>query len=197
METLYGAMCQYKIYTCVNIHGGNFGIIFAKDLVQVAKHGCSLVADLRKGIPLRRLCYRLCIAGHGGFTANHQGVFLFCCGSRRKGPFKTRVSRGSRSPLSVVTIEEGFYIAGHGAGGGRSLKCQEGRGVQTGVSIVGHREGLNLLDKKDRLRSLYIAGNTEEQRRIGRLHSSGLAGSRVGAHCYGSIQVAILRYNCN
>ena len=37
METLYGAMCQYKIYTCVNIHGGNFGIIFAEDLVLVAE----------------------------------------------------------------------------------------------------------------------------------------------------------------
>ena len=36
METLYGAMCQYKIYTCVNIYGGNFGIIFAEDLVLIA-----------------------------------------------------------------------------------------------------------------------------------------------------------------
>ena len=162
METLYGAMCQYKIYTCVNIYGGNFGIIFAEDLVLVAKHGCSLVADPQRGIPLRRLCYRLCISGHGGFTANHQGVFLCCCGSRRKGPFRTRVSRGSRRrgrPLSVVTIEEGFYIAGHGAGGGCSLKCQEGRGVQTGVSIAGDRvRGLDLLDKKYRLRRLYFAG---------------------------------------
>ena len=131
-------------------------------LVLIAKHWCSIVADLQRGIPLRRLCYRLCISGQGGFTANHQGVFLCCCGSRRKGPFRTRVSLGSRRsgrPLSVVTIEEGFYIAGHGAGGGCSLKCQEGRGVQTGVSIAGDREGgLNLLDKKDRFRRFYIAG---------------------------------------
>ena len=164
------------------------------------KHGCSLVAQLGKGIPLRRLCYRLCISGHGGFTANHQEVFLFYCGSRRKGPFRTRVSRGSRRrgrPLSVVTIEEGFYIAGHGAGGGCSLKCQEGGGFKQ-VSLLRVTECEDLICWIKRIDSGFSTLQVrEEQRRIGRLHSSGLAGSRVGAHCYGSIQVAILRYNCN
>ena len=31
----------------------------------------------------------------------------------------------------------------------------------------------------------------------GFVHWGDLAGSRVGAHCYGSLQVPILRYNCN
>ena len=88
-----------------------------------------------------------------------------------------------------VTEQEGVVLSNVRRGGGFE---------QVSLYIAGHREGgLNLLDKNDRFRPLYIAGNTEEQRRIGRLHSSGLAGSRVGAHCYGSIQVAILRYNCN
>ena len=88
-----------------------------------------------------------------------------------------------------VTEQEGVVLSNVRRGGGFK---------QVSLCIAGHRvRGLSLSDKKDRLRRLYIAGNTEEQRRIGRLHSSGLAGSRVGAHCYGSIQVAILRYNCN
>ena len=190
-------MCQYKIYTCVNIHGGNFGIIFAEDLVLVAKHGCSLVADPQRGIPLRRLSYRLCISGHGGFTANHQGVFLCCCGSRRKGPFRTRVSRGSavkcrhhwRRILHCRSRSRRGLFSQMSGGEGGSNRCLY-------ILRVTEKEDLICWIKRvdSGVSTLQVR---EEQRRIGRLHSSGLAGSRVGAHCYGSIQVAILRYNCN
>ena len=86
-----------------------------------------------------------------------------------------------------VTEQEGVVLSNVRRGGGfkqvsllRVTECEDLicwiKNIDSGVSTLQVRE---------------------EQRRIGRLHSSGLAGSRVGAHCYGSIQVAILRYNCN